>query len=167
MVRSTRRPLAALATLGCVVLGGCYTYQVAPAPAVGSPVRVTVPVTSAVNRSNAAPETVAIEGILLDAGDTLVVATRTRREFGAYRELIQYDTLRLGRDQTTALEVREFSSTRSIVLGSVIALGAAGAAVLAFDAGGGSGGQDGNGGEPPALSVNGTLLSQLWGLLTR
>lgn len=149
-------------------LSGCHTYHQVDNPPVGSMVRVRVPVTSAIAGRNAPVESASIEGMLVAADDTLTLATETRREFGAYRELMQRDTLRLARSQASSVEVREFSTKRSVVLGVVIAGVAGVSAWYAFDLGGGGDPPGGNGGEPPALSVvTPSLLSALWGLIAR
>lgn len=167
---STRRGYvrAVLLAAGSAWLSGCYAYHPVERPALGSTVRVHVPVVSAINRPNAPAGSEAIEGTLVRWGDTLALATLTRREFGAYREIVKYDTLRLAVDQTSSVELREFSPRRSIVLGSMIAVGAGAAAILAFNASR-DGGQnpDGDGGDPPALSLSRSLLTAAWGLLAR
>jgi hypothetical protein len=151
------------------VVAGCHTYTPVQTPVVGSTVRVHVPVQSAVADRNAAPRTETIEGVVVGAGDTLALATRTRRELGAYRELVQFDTLRLGMDQTSFVEVQEFSATRSILLGAVIAVGAGVAAVLAFNSSqnGGEVPDPGPGEPAPAVVFSGSLLGSLWGLVAR
>ena len=84
----------ALALLGVFALSGCYTYRTVENPAVGSLVRVNIPVTvsSAVTNPNQSTQSMGIDGIVLAVGDTLSLATETRRSMGAYRELVQYDT---------------------------------------------------------------------------
>lgn len=151
------------------VLAGCHTYSPVQSPALGSTVRVHVPVQSAVADRNAAPRVETVEGVVVGAGDTLALATQTRREFGAYRELVQFDTLRLGMDQTSFVEVREFSTTRSIALGAALALVAGVAAVVAFNSSenGGEVPDPGPGEPAPSVVVSGSLLSSLWGLLAR
>lgn len=166
--RQVFRPL--LLTLAVVGLAGCHTYRPVETPAIGSAVRVHLPVTSALSDPNAPTETVSVEGVTVEVGDTLVLATRTRREYGAFREVIQFDTIRLSAMQASSIDVREFSTGRSVVLGVALAGGAALAAVLAFNAenDGGSGRTPGPG-DPPALSIvgSGSLLSAIWGLITR
>ena len=151
------------------VLAGCHTYAPVQTPVVGSTVRVHVPVQSAVADRNAAPRTETVEGVVVTSGDTLALATQTRREIGAYRELTQYDTLRLGMDQMSFVEVREFSATRSIVLGAAITAVAAIAAVVAFNSSenGGEVPDPGPGEPAPAVVVSSSLLGALWGLVAR
>ena len=76
--RAFGRTLALL--VGLAWLAGCHTYRPVDTPMVGSPIRVQLPVTSALSGSNSEPQTVAVEGVTVATGDTLVLATRTRRE---------------------------------------------------------------------------------------
>ncbi len=148
-----------------LLLGGCYTYQVVDTPPLGSTVRVRVPVTSALDDPNTAPALVAIEGQVLEVGDTLVLARRTRREFGAFREVILFDTLRLRRAQTSSIELKEFSSGKSVMLGIVIAAGVTGLALAGFRGGGGDGETPGVDPPNPSIVVNGSVLSAVWGFI--
>lgn len=148
-----------------LLLGGCYTYQVVDTPPLGSTVRVRVPVTSALDDRNTAPPSVAVEGAVLQVGDTLVLARRTRREFGAFREVILLDTLRLVRAQTSSIELKEFSSGKSVMLGIVIAAGVTGLALAGFKGGGGDGETPGVDPPNPSIVVNGSVLSAVWGFI--
>lgn len=131
-------------------------------------VRVSVPMTSALSSPNASPQTAAVEGRLVSAGDTLVLAVQTRRMFGVHREIMQYDTMRVASTQASTVEVREFSTGRSIALGTVIAVAAGGGAALAFGLGGGGDDDGSNGTEPVAsIVVRPSLISSLWGLVVR
>jgi len=166
--KSAGRPGLGLAAVFVVaLLGACQTYTPVTNPTPGSTVRVRVPVTSAVANRNAAPETIAIEGDVVEAGDTLVLATTRRHEYGAYREIVQFDTVRLGPDQQYSVEVVEFSARKSIILGLVITAGAALAAAKAF----GVGGADDKPlpGEPPppqgALVISSSLVAGILGFL--
>ncbi len=145
-----------------LLLGGCYTYQVVDTPPLGSTVRVRVPVTSALDDRNTAPPSVAVEGAVLQVGDTLVLARRTRREFGAFREVILFDTLRLRRAQTSSIELKEFSSGKSVMLGIVIAAGVTGLALAGFKGGGGDGETPGVDPPNPSIVVNGSILAAVW-----
>lgn len=161
---------AILLIVAAAAFSGCYTYTpVQTAPAVGTMVRVRVPVTSAVAGRTAPQETADLEGLLVGTGDTLFLATETRRELGAYREITQFDTIRVATNQTASVEIREFSSARSIALGGIIAAAATVAAVVAFNGLSGSEGEEspGPGSPDTALVVRGSLLSTLWGLLSR
>lgn len=148
-----------------LLLSGCYTYQVVDTPPLGSTVRVRVPVTSALDDRNTAPPSVAVEGAVLQVGDTLVLARRTRREFGAFREVILFDTLRLVRAQTSSIELKEFSSGKSVMLGIVIAAGVTGLALAGFRGGGGDGETPGVDPPNPSIVVNGSVLSAVWGFI--
>jgi hypothetical protein len=149
---------------GASFLGGCHTYRATGTPPVGSTVRVHVPVTSALSR---APETASVEGLLVSMGDTLTLETQTRRELGAFRELVQVDTFRLATAQAALVEVREFSTSRSVILGVVVAAGAGLAAAYAFGLGGGQTPPDP--GPPPPVSavVSSSLVQSLVGLVFR
>jgi hypothetical protein len=148
-------------------LGACQTYTPTTNPVPGSTVRVRVPVTSAVADPNAAPQTIAVEGTVVESGDTLVLATTTRHEYGAYREIVQFDTVRLGPDQRFSMDVVEFSSGKSIALGLVLAGGAALAASAAFGVGGGDDQPDPGTPPPPqgALVISSSLIAGILGLL--
>ena len=163
--RSVARGLALL--WGVAYLTGCHTYTPVQTEPVGSDVRVRVPLTSAISGRNGAVETVGIEGRLIGVGDTLFLATETRRELGAYREITQFDTISVAMDQTSSIEVKEFSTTRSIILGASIAAVAGVAAVIAFNATSGSEGEEspGPGSPDSSLLVSRSLVSVLWGLL--
>lgn len=157
-----------LVLAGAAFLTGCHTYQTVDAPVPGSTVRVSVPVSSAFSDPNAASQTAAVEGLLLSAGDTLVLAVETRRMFGVHREITQYDTMRVASTHASTVEVREFSTGRSVALGTVIAAAATGAAAVAFGLGGGSAGEGPDGTDPvSSIVVSRSLLGALWGLVGR
>lgn len=161
------RLLRILALSGALVgAGGCYTYQVVDAPPLGSAVRVHVPVTTNSPLHGQREESVAIEGNLLQGGDTIALATETRRELGAYRELVHFDTLRLASSQITGMEVRQFSTGRSVGLGLAIAAAATTAGAFAFGLGGGSGGHPSPGPDGPVGAVvSWSLVSDILGVL--
>lgn len=147
----------------------CHTYTAVDTPALGATVRVHVPIDNALSRPNQAPQTASIEGIVLAVGDTLALATKRRQEYGAYREIIQSDTLRLAADRPVLLEVREFSPQKSILLGAVLSVGATFAAIAALNAGrdGGNPPDPGPGPPAPALVVSGSLISTIVGFFGR
>ena len=122
-------------------LAGCHTYTPVSSPMPGSTVRVHIPIQSVRTNPNAPQPTETVEGQVVTAGDTLVLATRSRFEYGAYREILQYDTLRLSPEQRAGVEVREFSRGRSVALGVGLTAIVAGAAFLAFGGTFGSGGE--------------------------
>jgi hypothetical protein len=149
------------------VLSGCHTYRVVETPTLGSIVRVQVPVTSALDGPNAASRTASLEGEVVGVGETLLLATETRREYGQFREVVQFDTISLSTEQASVIQVREFSSQRSVAMGAVIAVGAITAGILAFNS-------SSNGGDIPtpgppepesAIVVSNSVISMIWGLL--
>lgn len=148
------------ALLVAVSMTACHTYTPVTTPAPGSTVRVQIPVRSAVDDPNAPTPTSAVEGRVVSAGDTLVLATQSRYEYGAYREIMQYDTLRLGPEQRVGVEVREFSSRRSVVLGVALTGIVVGAAVLAL---GNTFGSEGEGlpDDTPNTSIIGIPLGSI------
>ncbi len=152
------RSVAAVAFLGA--LAGCYTYRV-DAPAPGAVARVHVPVLSAADDPNEAPETASVEGIVVEYGDSIVLATKIRRDIGAYREVVRDDTLRIPVEGTTRIEVREFSRAKSTVLGAVIAGGAALLALAALGIQGGDAGDDGSGDGDRSFRVSFAGLADL------
>lgn len=154
---------------GATLLAGCHTYRPVTQPLPGSTVRVSVPVSSALSDRNSSPQTTAVEGRLVSAGDTLVLAVQNRQSYGAYREIVRLDTLRLASTQASTVEVREFSTGRSIVLGTAIAAIATGAAATAFGWGSGSDNPNAPDGSGPVTSIVATpsLISSLWGLVVR
>lgn len=155
---------AGLVLLSATLMTACHTYTPVSAPAPGSTVRVQIPVRSAVDDPNAPIPTRAIEGRVVSAGDTLVLATQNRYEYGAYREIVQYDTLRLGPEQRASVQVREFSRRRSVVLGVALTGIVVGAAILAL---GNTFGSEGDGlpDDTPNSSVIGIPLGSLLGWL--
>lgn len=167
MTSSSKARRALFVLVGAMAISGCYSYHPVTSAPVGSMVRVRVPVQSALNNPNRAPQSASIEGLVIQGGDTLALATETRREFGAYRELVQYDTIRLAPSQTSSIEVREFSSGRSVILGLAIAGGAGSLAAVAFGLGGGGEGSSPGGEGPETAIVSLSMVSALWGLITR
>lgn len=143
-----------LPVLSILWLGGCYTYRPIDTAAPGTTVRVQVPVTSAVASPNAAPRSESVEGHVVSNDDEIVLSVRTRRMIGAVREVMVEDTLRLRPEQISSLEVREFSSGRSIVLGVVIAGGVAAVAAAGLGLGGGDEGDPGGPGPVAAVVVS-------------
>lgn len=152
-----------LALLGALVLtaGGCHTYTPVQSAAPGQIVRVHVPLTSAIANPNAPPQTVSIEGQVLSAADTIEIATRTRREVGAFREFVDYDTLRVHMNQLAGMEVREFSTTRSLILTAAIGAAATGFAIHALNIQTGGTGENGDGGGPVTVVVVRDLVAAI------
>lgn len=138
----------AAAVCGALLLSGCHTYLPVESPAPGSVARLHVPVRSAVSNPNAPAPTVSVEGTVLSAGDTIVLEVQSRQYFGALQEVVQENVYRVGRDEVVAIELREFSGRRSVVLGVGILGGIGLLALAAFggEFGQGGGGPDDNGG---------------------
>ena len=139
--------LAPIALLcGLPLVSGCYTYRLVEEAPVGSVARLRVPIQSAIVDPNSPPETVAIEGLILSFGDTISFEASNRQVIGAFREVVQYDTLQVTRDGLASIEVREFSTVRSVVLGAGVTVGTAALALAALGIEGGRAG-DQPGGE--------------------
>ena len=161
-----RRPAWAVFIL---VLSGwmtaCHSYTPVADPMPGTTVRVHIPVRTALDNPNAPTRTTAVEGQLVEAGDTLVLATQSRREYGAFREIIQFDTIRLGPDQRAGVELREFSRGKSVALGVGLTGVVVFAALAAFGFGGG---QDGDGppdDNPTPAIIGSSMISSIVGFV--
>lgn len=153
--------------LAGTVLSGCHNYRVVETPSIGSIVRVRVPVTSALDQPNAATQTASLEGQVVSVGETLLLATKSSRTYGAYREVVLFDTISLRAEQVSVIEVREFSSRKSVLMGVVITAGALAAGISAFNS-------SKNGGDvvtpdlpgpESAIVVSNSLISMIWGLI--
>ena len=147
-------PRHRLGAVLCVVLtvSGCYSYRLTDEAPVGTTARLRVPVQSAIVDPNSPPGTVAIEGKIISVGDTIRFEASTRHVLGTFRDVVQYDTLSVARDGLVSIEVREFSTTKSVLLGAGIAAGTAALADAAAGVGGGDAG-DHPGTEPPQTST--------------
>jgi hypothetical protein len=141
----SRQMRALFCVLGAALMSGCYSYFPVERPAPGSIARIQVPVRSAVPRPNASPESISMEGLVLSASDSVVLAVSSRRVIGAYREISSVDTVRVARADLSALETRVFSRGKSIGLGVVIVSSTVGLAALAFGLRGGTSGENGDG----------------------
>lgn len=164
-MKSSRRGLG-VAVLA-VLMAACHTYTPVETPMPGTTVRVRIPVINAAANRNAAPQTVSVEGVVVETGDTLVLSTTNRQEYGAFREIVRADTVRLAADQVFSVERSDFSSKKSVVLGVVLT---GGAALLAAAAFGGLAGDDKpiNPGEPPPMGtiiVSNSMIAGILGLL--
>jgi len=144
---------------------GCHTYMPVQQPVPGTTVRVQVPLTSAAQGSNQAPETVSIEGTLIEFGDTVEVEVTNRQEYGAFREVTRVDTLRIATSGIIGLDERAFSTGRSVVLG--LAIGGVATAfaltALGFE-GGGSNPTPGPDGPQPSFLLS-PIVRTIWGLI--
>ena len=135
------------------LLSGCYTYRLVEEPPVGSVARVRVPVETPVTGPGSPSGTVALEGLIVSAGDTLALQAETRQFAGAFREVLRYDTLRVARDGVASIEVRELSVVRSVALGAGVAAGAAALALAALGTEAGAGGKGSGDGGRGSLSA--------------
>ena len=115
---------------------GCHSYtpSEAPAPGTVARVRVAVPGSSAVDGLNVAVESASLEGVVVSAGDTIVLAMRIRREWGSAGGTLRADTVRVTRDRLSSIEVKEVAVGKSLLLGAAIA-GAATTLALILDIG--------------------------------
>lgn len=161
-----------LVRLSCLALiagaQACYSYVPVASPQPGTTVRVHVPVTSALVGPNAAPQSASIEGEVVAFTDTLYLATSSRQEYGAYREVVMYDTLTFAPDQRLAVEQQEFSTGRTVALTGVIMGGVTLLAIAAFS-GKFGGDQDPTDPGPPApqgaVTISNSFVSGVLGLL--
>ena len=163
-------PRSALAALGAALLSGCYSYVPVERPSPGTTVRVHVPVTSAAvgNRSRA-PETVSLEGLVLSSADSLILETKSRREVGAFREMLEVDTLRVATAGLVGVEERRFSKPKTYAFTAVVTAGTAGLVVAALKAAGvfGGDGPPGNGSVVQGALPLGPVISSLSRLFGR
>ena len=132
-----------VALVGAFVLSGCYTYVPVQSPPPGTEVRVRIPVQSPVEGSNVVSDMLAVEGAVVSAGDTLVLATESTQTFGNFREVRTLDTLRVSRTRLASLEQKTFSRGRTIGFSALVL---AGTAALVLAVAGTVGGSDGDGG---------------------
>ena len=148
-----------------LLLMGCHTYMPVQQPVPGTTVRVQVPLTSAAQGPNQAPETASIEGTLVEFGDTVEVEVTNRQEYGAFREVTRVDTLRIAASGIIGLDERAFSTGRSVVLG--LAIGGVATAfaltALGFE-GGGSNPTPGPDGPQPSFLLS-PIVRPIWGLI--
>lgn len=129
-----------------MLLSGCFSYLTVDSAPVGSTVRVRVPLESAATNRNVAPQSLAIEGQLLEVGDTIVLSVLRRESIGAYRDFTIDEEYRVATDQIISLELREPDNVKSVGLGVIIALGTTFLALELLDLGGDDqGGGPGNG----------------------
>ena len=136
-----------VALVAAFVLSGCYTYVPVQSPTPGTEVRVRIPVQSPVEGSSVVSDMLSVEGEVVSAGDTLVLATESTQSFGNFREVRTLDTLRVSRTRLASLEEKTFSRGKTIGFSALVLAGTA-ALVLAVagTVGGSDGGGDGGGG---------------------
>lgn len=108
-----------------VVASACYSYQPVQSPAPGTVIRIHVPVASPVVRPNQAPPSVSFEGTLVSLGDTMLLEVTSRREVGAFREILELDTLRVAESRISLLEERLFSKPKTYAFTAALTIGSA------------------------------------------
>ena len=156
-----------LAVLLLAGAGGCYSYAPVESPAPGTEIRIQVPVQSAVVRPNQAPESMSFEGTLVALSDTLSLEVTSRREVGAFREIVEQDTLRVAHANILLLEERTFSKPKTYAFTAVLTAGAVALGVAAMNTLTGQAGDSdrpGDGGNPNSQQV---VLSGIFSKLFR
>ncbi|MGD8319497.1 MAG: hypothetical protein PVJ02_03560 [Gemmatimonadota bacterium] len=138
----------AITAVGAALLSGCYSYVPVQRPQPGTTVRIHVPARQAdIGRSrNAEPETLDFEGRVVSFGDTLLLETESRREFGPFHEVFQYDTLRVAPQNLAGIEERYLSKPKTYGFAALVTVGAVGLAIAALKVATGSGGSGSPGG---------------------
>lgn len=159
-----KRSARAMVGVACAAIlsSACYSYAPVERPAPGSTVRIHVPVRSAVAGRNVQEESVSFEGTVLSFGDSLYLQTTSRREYGAFREVFEFDTLHVDPRNLMGMEERYLSKPKTYGFVALVTAGAAGLVVAAVNAAGGSGGDgNGNGGGPVAAVIVKPIVSLL------
>ena len=106
-----------------LAMTACHTYTHVESPAVGTVARVTVPVRGTNGDASAPVQAASLEGVVVSAGDTIVLAMPIRREWGDAQGVMRIDTVRLLSDQLSAIEAKGPSTGKSVLLGAAIAGG--------------------------------------------
>lgn len=161
-----KRRLLVVSSMAAALLGGsgCYSYLPVENPSPGTPVRIQVPVASSVVQPNRAPESMAFEGTVVSLGDTLLLETKSRREFGAFREILELDTLRVAQSNLTLIEERMMSKPKTYALTGVVTAGVVWLGIAMMNTlTGERGGDDDGGGDDTAGQI--ILLPIFSGLL--
>ena len=166
--RPSRSRASVAVAMIALPLTGCYNYVPVENPSPGAIVRMKVPVRTSVRGSNDAPESFAIEGVVVASGDTVVLASTTRTQYGAFREISLVDTLRAARVDLVALDEKVYSPQKSIALGVFVAGGIALfiGSVTGF-VGGSEDDEVGDGTMPNASVVLTSVLTGLLGIFGR
>jgi hypothetical protein len=154
--------------MGAAFLSGCYSYVPIQQPTPGMTVRVHVPVRSAMQDPNAPEPTLNVLGTVVSTGDSLVLATKNRREIGNFRTVMELDTLRVARSGISLMEEQVFSKPKTYGLTVLVTLGAAGLVAALVKAAGGRGGEGppGNGGTGAQIRVR-PIFQGIFGLIGR
>jgi hypothetical protein len=153
--------------LGAAIMSGCYSYVPVERPTPGTVVRIDVPVRSAVTGSRQQPETAALEGTVVSAGDSIVLAMSSTQEIGNFRQIRSADTVRVARADLAGISERSFSKPKTIALTTVITGATVGLALVALGVGGGSQGSGPPGNGPGAAIIVKPIFSALLHALGR
>jgi len=166
-----KRPLLFSSLAAALLFGSaCYSYHPVENPAPGTLVRIQVPVSSPVVRPNQAPETMFFEGTLVSRGDTVLLETKNRREAGAFREILEVDTLRVAGTSISLLEEKLLSKSRTYVFTAAVTIGAAWLGIAAMNTLTGEQGDSdrpGDGGNPQGQFSLNPIFSGLLRLIGR
>jgi hypothetical protein len=156
-----------LLTLGlfsvATLASGCYSYSAIERPTPGSQVRIHIPMRSAA-ASVGGTETVTFEGTVLAFSDSLVLETRSRREYGAFREVFEFDTLRVHPGSLSGIDERTYSKRKTYAFTALVTAGAAALVVGAVQA---AGGGDGNGGPGNGVVLPAKILKPVLSSILR
>ena len=110
----TNSPLVrTVAAVGAFLMSGCYTYVPTATVAPGADVRVLLPVETRGFGGTVTTENIPVDGVVIEAGDSLIMETESRQQVGNFQEMVLTDTLRLAPSQITQLQVKEFDSVRT------------------------------------------------------
>ncbi len=153
-----------------VVTSACYSYQPIENPAPGTVIRIQVPAASPVIRPNQAPPSVSFEGTLVSLGDTMLLEVKSRREVGAFREILELDTLRVAGSRVTLLEERLFSRPKTYAFTAALTLGSAWLGIKALNTLTGQTGnpdKPGGGGDPQGQLILNPIFSGFLKLIGR
>ena len=153
-----------------VVGSSCYSYQPIEDPGPGTVIRIHVPAASPVIRPNQAPPSVSFEGTVVSLGDTMLLEVTSRREVGAFREILELDTLRVAESRISLLEERLFSKPKTYAFTAAITLGSAWLGIKALNTLTGQTGnpdRPGGGGDPQGQLILNPIFSGMFRLIGR
>jgi hypothetical protein len=106
-----------LVLLSAVTLSGCFSFQEASDPQLGSHVRITLPVTSRPDSAGAAPEALYVQGPLLATSPAFAVEQKSTREFSQFRKVTVLDTAYVPLEDARVVEVRRLDWMRTGIMG--------------------------------------------------
>lgn len=166
MIAPWRWTRAGLLTVALTASSACYSYHPIQDPSPGATVRIRVPLTSAVTNRHNDPETLDLEGVVLEApADSLIMVTENRRELGTFKVLTSKDTIRVARSGLAGMDERVYSSAKTYGFSALLAAGVAGVVLAVLEAGGGQGGSGpGSPGTQSSIRVE-PIFSALWKLV--